>query len=372
VKQRFRSTKPAACGILPGMEPGDIEAVGDAVTGGMVARAVEPGAGEGEAGREGACLNCGAGLVGPYCHRCGQVGHVHRTVAAWWHDLAHGVLHLDGKIWRTLPLLALHPGELTRRYIDGERARFVSPLALFLFSVFLMFAIFSAFGGGVAADPTGVQRGLAEEIRVEQAAIAKLEGDRAAAAAAGKATADLDRRLKAARDELSLVKTMKERGFVQGATVRVSDDLPHWLREPMEKAGKNPSLFLYKIQTNAYKFSWTLIPISLPFLWMLFLHRGRYRETYKAYDHLVFVTYSIAFMSLALIAVVMLRTIHVPSALLGLATLIVPPVHMYRQLRGAYALSRLGALWRTVVLVGMTGVAMTLFLLVLVALGVLG
>ena len=54
------------------------------------------------------------------------------------------MLHFDGKFWRTLPMLAWRPGELTRRYIDGERARFVSPMALFLFSVFLMFAVFSS------------------------------------------------------------------------------------------------------------------------------------------------------------------------------------------------------------------------------------
>ena len=33
------------------------------------------------------------------------------------------------------------PGELTRRYIDGQRASFVSPIALFLFCVFFMFAV---------------------------------------------------------------------------------------------------------------------------------------------------------------------------------------------------------------------------------------
>ena len=37
-------------------------------------------------------------------------------------------------------MLAWRPGELTRRYIDGQRARFISPIALFLFCVFLMFA----------------------------------------------------------------------------------------------------------------------------------------------------------------------------------------------------------------------------------------
>ena len=58
-----------------------------------------------------------------------------------------GALNFEGKIFKTLPLLAWRPGNLTRRYIDGERARFVSPLALFLFSVFLLFATFQLAGG---------------------------------------------------------------------------------------------------------------------------------------------------------------------------------------------------------------------------------
>jgi hypothetical protein len=45
---------------------------------------------------------------------------------------------------------------------------------------------------------------------------------------------------------------------------------------------------------------------------------------------------------------------------------------MYRQLRGAYTLSRPSALWRAFVLVNFTGVALGLFLTLLVALGVLG
>jgi hypothetical protein len=127
----------------------DLEAVGDATTGAVIASAVEPAAGGRADGHthEQSCLNCGAALSGPFCHSCGQKAHVHRTLTAFWHDLAHGVLHLDGKIWRTLPLLAWHPGDLTRRYARGERAKFVSPMALFLFSVFLMFAVFRLVGG---------------------------------------------------------------------------------------------------------------------------------------------------------------------------------------------------------------------------------
>ena len=55
-------------------------------------------------------------------------------------------MHFEGKTLRTLPDLVLGPGNLTRRYIEGERGKFVSPPALFLFSVFLMFAVFQMIG----------------------------------------------------------------------------------------------------------------------------------------------------------------------------------------------------------------------------------
>ena len=103
----------------------EFEAVGDAVTGGVLGRAVEPNAGEPGADghtHERNCLNCGALLAGDYCHACGQKAHVHRTLSAFVHDFLHGALHFEGKIWNTLPLLAWRPGDLTRRYIDGERA----------------------------------------------------------------------------------------------------------------------------------------------------------------------------------------------------------------------------------------------------------
>lgn len=354
---------------------GEFDAIGDAVTGGMLAGAVEPRTGVARDGRthEANCLNCGSPLTGPYCANCGQKAHVHRSLRAFMGDFVAGVLNFEGKFWRTLPMLAWRPGELTRRYIHGERAKFVSPLALFLFSVFLMFAIFSAFGGGgLSADPTGVKRGLAEEVRVEEAKIAKMETQRGAAVAAHKPTVEIDRQLKTAGEELALVRTMRDRGLVQGSAVRISDDVPTWLRKPIEKAAHNPSLMLYKLQSNAYKFSWALIPISVPFLWLLFLHRGQYRREYKAYDHLIFVTYSIAFMSLALVAIVLMRAVAIPAALLGLLTFAVPPLHIYRQLRGAYRVSRIGAAWRTAALLLFATWALALFLLLLVALGVLG
>ena len=141
-------------------------------------------------------------------------------------------------------------------------------------------------------------------------------------------------------------------------------------REPDAIRVFHPALAFYKLQSNAYKFSWALIPISVPFVWLLFLHRSRYRR-FGAYDHVVFVTYSITFMSLALIVSVLFAQTAL-SPLLGWLVIPLAPLHMYRQLRGAYELSRWSAVWRTVVLLMLSFLAITLFMLLLAALGIAG
>jgi Skp family chaperone for outer membrane proteins len=373
-----------------------IEAIGDAATGALVGRAVEPEAGE-SAGHthETRCLNCGCDLIGDYCHCCGQQAHVHRTVGAFWHDLLHGVLHFEGKIWRTLPMLALRPGELTRRYIAGERAKFVSPLALFLFSVFLMFAVFHAVGGPVnlsssaAADQAEAVGDLVAAQRDAQSDIAELQADIEKAKAEGQPTAPLEARIQARRERLKAKEQAAARDIQEArqeaakeAKYEASGEIEPFkvtartgwppLDHAIQKVAKNPSLMVYKVQTNAYKFSWALIPISLPFLWLLFLHRRRYRRDYGAYDHLIFITYSIAFMSLGAIVLALLRPIGVADATIALAVFFIPPIHIFRQLRGAYGLSRWSAAWRTFLLLIFAFVALSLFVTLLLMLGAFG
>ncbi|MFC7536488.1 DUF3667 domain-containing protein [Sphingomonas sp. GCM10030256] len=347
---------------MTGMEP-----IADAVTGGLVGRAVEPGAGEVAADghtHETRCLNCGTDLVGDYCHACGQRGHVHRSLSAFGHDLLHGVFHFEGKIWRTLPMLVWRPGDLTRRYIEVERASFVSPIALFLFSVFLMFAVLSATGSVVTPTAASIEQGMENSAEAQQRLIDRLIAQRTEVVSRGGSTAALDRRLAAAGEELGVVRAMSERGIIAGSAVRLSDDVPEFLRGPFEKAGKNPELLLFKLKTNAYKFSWMLIPLSVPFLWLLFPFSRRFRM----YDHTVFVTYSLCFMTL----LALVGSLLMAAGWGSLASFLwfVPPIHMYRQLRDAYSLSRGSALWRTLLLLVFTMTALTAFLLILVGLGI--
>src|SRR3954464_897115 len=114
----------------------EFEAVGAFATAGLAARVLDGGRDFGAA-VHGMCANCGAQLNGAFCHVCGQSSHIHRSLLHLVEEVVHGILHFDTKGWKTFPLLVAFPGRLTRRYIDGQRKTYVSPLALFLFMVFL-------------------------------------------------------------------------------------------------------------------------------------------------------------------------------------------------------------------------------------------
>jgi hypothetical protein len=346
------------------------EAAGELVTGALAARTVEPGHGERSADAvRGLCLNCGTGLKGAYCHRCGQAEHVHRSLSDIWHDLAHGVLHFEGKIWNTLPLLAWRPGELTRRYIHGERARFVSPMALFLFSVFLMFALFGAIGASFQVPdntPPTVAAQQAARARLPElrAELARVRTDRNRAGGADRER--LERRADQLQEELNAM----NRAASPENYKLIGIDSTGWkkLDEGIAKANKNPNLTLYKIQSSAYKFSWALIPLSVPFLCLLYAWHRRFR----LYDHAVFVTYSLSFVSLLVIALTLLSKAGLGEDSIALSAMIIPPLHMYRQLRGAYGTRRRWAILRTFLLIVFAGLTLTVFFLLLLAIGALG
>jgi Protein of unknown function (DUF3667) len=56
------------------------------------------------------------------------------------HDVTHEFLHVDSKIFRTVKLLLLKPGFLTREYFEGRRVRYVSPLRVYLVFSVIYFA----------------------------------------------------------------------------------------------------------------------------------------------------------------------------------------------------------------------------------------
>jgi hypothetical protein len=120
---------------------GEIEAAGAIATAGAVAGVIEGR--EGGPPGEGDCANCGAKLTGPFCAACGQHAYPRRKLIHVIGELAHGIFYLETKTWRTLPMVLFRPGTLTRNYVYGKRARYLSPLTMFLFAIFIMFFAFS-------------------------------------------------------------------------------------------------------------------------------------------------------------------------------------------------------------------------------------
>jgi Protein of unknown function (DUF3667) len=324
----------------------ELAGAGDIITGAVIARAIETDAGEQTGDSlEIICLNCGTHLSGPFCAACGQKAHVHRTLVGFGHDFLHGVFHFDGKIWRTLPMLFWHPGDLTRRYIHGERAKFVSPLALFLFTVFLTFATFSEITPAQINSKTAQSATISQK-KISAGIVEKIDEK-------AKSQATLNRNQPPSLDwhfaDLEIPRLGK-------------------LNDIVKHAAENPQLLIYKIQSNAYKYSWALIPLSVPFVWLLFFWQRRF----KMFDHTVFVTYSLSFMLLLSAVCALCIQFAATQVIGGLLLSLAPPIHMYRQLHQAYKTTRFGAFWRMCALTVFAVTALGLFIMLIIALGVTG
>jgi hypothetical protein len=89
------------------------------------------------------CANCDAPLQGRYCFVCGQDADNHqRSILHLAWEGVEGMLHLDGRLRRTLPDLFLRPGRLARDYMENRVARHVPPFRTFL--VALLLFVFAA------------------------------------------------------------------------------------------------------------------------------------------------------------------------------------------------------------------------------------
>lgn len=361
-----------------------IEAVGEAAgalaTAGLAAQALDhPSPLHGA--HPATCANCGAALAGPFCAQCGQRAHLHRTVGAVFHEFLHGITHFDGKAWKTLPMLLFRPGKLTRTYIEGHRARYIAPVPLFLLVVFTMFFVLSfvklptdAMEINAAATPA--QRSA--QIKME---LSRIDAEIAAAAAAGK------------RDALARLKSTRA-GLVSVANVAAKPDAS--AGDLMERVGaeivaanergeavvrfgdpeidakakaalQNPKLFLYKLQSKAYKLSFLLVPLSMPWLWLAFF----WRRGIGMYDHAIFALYSISFTSLMFVVGSLALTAGITNGAFWSVLALAPAVHMFAQLRGAYAIGWFGAAWRTLYLSVAAILSLSVYLVILILLGVL-
>lgn len=364
----------------------DIEAAGAVATGGLIAGAIEKPTGHAGEDHVGTCSDCGEATSGNFCANCGQPTHVHRSLLHLGEEVLHGVMHFDARIWRTLPLLVANPGRLTREWVEGKRTRYVSPLAIFLFTIFLMFFALSFAGDFVPAETQTLDARVAEaeaaatELRTQIAA-ADVRVEAGEPGAAG-VRAGLEAGLAAAENRVQILNAAKAEGprpdgLQPGSWQATMADMAHngnvqigfgdkkMQEKILHKLG-NPDLAVYKFQQTTYKFAWLLVPFSIPFMWLLFV----WKRGFTLYDHGVFVLYSLTFMSILFLVLGLLgRFDGWFAGFLGMLGTLIVPVHMFAQLKGAYSLSIWSALWRTCFLLFFCMFASILFVMAVLYLG---
>jgi len=101
------------------------------------------------------CPNCGQPSMGAYCSQCGEKRRDH---ADWKFSSIAGEAFSEitnfehSKLWQTLRLLLLEPGQLTREYWSGRRKRYLGPVKLYLIFFALSLVLYSIHGPTAVYD----------------------------------------------------------------------------------------------------------------------------------------------------------------------------------------------------------------------------
>jgi hypothetical protein len=89
------------------------------------------------------CLNCGATVIGRFCHICGQENiepkeSFGKLVLHFFYDITH----FDGKFFESVKDLMFRPGFLSKEYFKGRRASYLNPVRMYVFTSAIFFLIF--------------------------------------------------------------------------------------------------------------------------------------------------------------------------------------------------------------------------------------
>lgn len=388
------------------------DALGQLTDVGLVAASLEPG-GKTAGHHATHCANCHAALTGHYCPNCGQRAAVHRSLSHIGEEFFHSFFHFDGKIWRTAPLLFVKPGALTFRYVHGQRVRFVSPMALFFFSIFLMFFAFAAIDPSQMVRgklPAGSRAQIQQGLKDAEADLEEAQRDSEAADASGskvekKVSAKALRRAQAALEAatkaanavpeapVDATATPTDKGATEKSaepdkdvTVTLANPFdwratlkelasnkdninisghPEW-SERVRASLQDPDLLAYKLKNVASEYSFLLVPMSVPFVWMLFMFRRRVH----LYDHVIFVLHSLSFMALFAAAWAFAIRFNLERHIGGWPILI-PAAHLFFHMKGAYQLGVFGAIWRTSFLLLVAVIVLCIYLALILVLGLI-
>jgi hypothetical protein len=248
------------------------------------------------------CPNCGAALMGEWCHACGQKAEdLQRSLRHLAGEALEGLTHFDGRFWRTLPRLLADPAGLTGDFLAGKRVSQLPPFRLYLIVVVIVFFSWSL-NNSALHQGYHLVRGDAQSVRA-------LAGEPIPASPPPSVGHSL---------------------------------VAHWLNARADYAVAHPEAFFAAIGHWAHWFAILMLPIAGLLLSAIFVFR---RGTF-VFDHLIFAMHSLSFQGLLLSLSLLLS---IASGVAGWL-LLAAPAHLFVHMRGVYRTSVAGTLARMAVL----------------------
>lgn len=315
------------------------------------------------------CRNCDSELSGEFCHSCGQSARsLRRPFWTLVKESAETLFVMDGRLMQTIPALMTRPGEISRDYLNGRRARYIPPFRLYVFASLIFFVLLPLVtgqgvgftvpdGGGVQAARDQVELARDSGEMSEEEYQEALQGlDIAESMLRGQFPGAASRRGASGRAEQddpagSTISDAGEQGWMAG--------LPPEAREALRGAGQPASggwsNFSFD-QTDRNRLGaetrrwvprimFVLLPVYAALLALVYLWRRRF----LFFDHLIVSLHFHAALFFAMtITVLAALVIGWGWAVLGL--LIYANAYLYRINRVVYERGRFNSVVRTVTL----------------------
>jgi hypothetical protein len=247
------------------------------------------------------CLNCGATLGGSFCSECGQrAAPPHPSLRELGGEAFAELSGWDGKIAETVRTLIRKPGQLTIEFLEGRRARYLSPLRLYLWCSVIYFLV-------AASTPTNMR-----------SSIVITPPDPTTGAATRRNIADAEKNAGLTAEERAQIAQMV-------------NNAPSVLRPLMRRVSTDAKSFQNDVFASMPKALFALLPVFAGIL-TLFYRKRRFAE------HLYFALHVHAFIFIALTFAAVVKLAHVKplEVAVGIAVLVWLPIYAHLSFRRVY------------------------------------
>ncbi|MCZ4410416.1 DUF3667 domain-containing protein [Cryomorphaceae bacterium 1068] len=213
------------------------------------------------------CLNCGNDLkaTDQFCAQCGQ-----RTKGAkvplgdFIGDFFQDYFTVDSKFFKSILLLMVRPGRLTKEFNEGKRKSYIAPLRMYLFTSFIYFFLLSISVNNDAENMGFTTRNVENQKALILDSLLAAENDTILVSDVQIVVDSLQ-----TDDQVESFISIEEDEFDKGG-------VEEYMYEQVEKANNDPKSFVRSLFRVASISLFFLVPIFGLVLWLFHFRRNSF------------------------------------------------------------------------------------------------